>query len=57
LLDHISIIIAPRQKWKVKHTLSDIFFLAVVALIAGAEGWEEIKDFGKDKLCPSGKHH
>ena len=41
----------PRQKWKVKHTLSDIIFLAVVAVIAGAEGWEEIEDFGKDKLA------
>ena len=50
LLDHISIIKDPRQKWKVEHSLSDILFLAVVAVIAGAEGWEEIEDFGKDKL-------
>ena len=38
LLDHISIIKDPRQKWKVEHALSDILFLAVVAVIAGAEG-------------------
>ena len=51
LLDHKSIIKDPRQKWKVEHTLSEILFLAVVAVIAGAEGWEEIEDFGKDKLA------
>ena len=50
LFDHISIIKDPRQKWKVAHTLSDILFLSIVAVIAGAEGWEEIEDFGKDKL-------
>ena len=51
LLDHISIIKDPRQKWKVENTLSDILFLAVVAVIASAEGCEEIEDFGKDKLA------
>jgi predicted transposase YbfD/YdcC len=51
LLDYISIIKDPRQKCKVEHTLSDILFLAVVAVIAGLEGWEEIEDFGKDKLA------
>jgi predicted transposase YbfD/YdcC len=50
LLDHISIIKDPREKWKVKHTLSDILFFAVVAVIASADGWEEIKYFGKAKL-------
>jgi len=50
LLDHISIIKDPRQNWKVAHKLSDIIFLAIVGVIAGAEGWEEIEDFGRDKL-------
>ena len=45
LLDHISIIKDPRQKWKVEHTLSDILFLAVVAVIAGAEGLEGNRRF------------
>jgi predicted transposase YbfD/YdcC len=49
-LDRISIIKDPRQKWKVEHTVSDILFLAVVAIIPGAEGRKEIEDFGKDKL-------
>lgn len=50
LLDHISIIKKPRQKWKVEHTLFDILFSAVLGGIAGADGWEAIEDFGKDKL-------
>lgn len=50
LLDHITIINDPRQQWKVEHKLSDILFLAIVAVIGGAEGWEEIEDFGVDHL-------
>lgn len=50
LLDHISLIKDPRQSWKISHKLADIIFLTVTALIAGAEGWEEIEDFGTDHL-------
>lgn len=45
LLDHISIIKDPRQSWKISYKLADVIFLTVTALIAGAEGWEEIVDF------------
>ena len=30
-----------------KHLLLDIVAIAVCAVICGAEGWEEIEDFGK----------
>lgn len=50
LLGHISIIQDPRQSWKASHTLVDIVFLTVTAVIAGAEGWEAIEDFGDDNL-------
>lgn len=50
LLDHISVISDPRQAWKVEHSLTDIIFLMVTAVIAGAEGWEDIEDFGEDNL-------
>ena len=50
LLDHISIIREPRQEWKVIHKLSEILFLAITATIAGAEGWDEISDFGEDNI-------
>ena len=50
LLEHISIIRDPRQSWKIEHKLTDIIFLMVAAVIAGAEGWEDIEDFGHDHL-------
>jgi len=49
LLEHISVINDPRQDWKVTLSLSDIIFIAIVAVIGGAEGWEEIEYFGNDK--------
>ena len=67
LLDQISIIHDYRQSWKTSYTLADILFLTITAIIGGADGWEEIADFGEDHLdwlrlygdfdngCPS--HH
>ncbi|PMJ05897.1 hypothetical protein BCU63_10465, partial [Vibrio splendidus] len=49
-MDHISVIRDPRQAWKIEHTLTDIIFLTIAAVIAGAEGWEDIEDFGEDNL-------
>lgn len=49
LLDHLSVIKDFRQSGKVHHLLSDILFLMVAAVIAGAEGWEEIEDFGRER--------
>ncbi|PJE78770.1 hypothetical protein CI610_02276 [invertebrate metagenome] len=50
LIDQLSIISDPRQSWKVEHKLSDILLLTVCAVIAGAEGWEEIEGFGQERL-------
>ena len=33
-----------------RHELLDIIFLSVVAVLSGAQGWEDIQDFGKLKL-------
>ena len=49
-LSQISIISDPRQAWKIEHKLADILFLTITAVIGGAEGWEEIEDFGIDHL-------
>ncbi|WP_372198718.1 ISAs1 family transposase [Vibrio sp. 10N.286.52.E2] len=38
------------QAWKIKHTLTDIIFLTIAVVIASAEGWEDIEDFGEDNL-------
>lgn len=46
LMKHITIIPDYRQSWKVEHNLSDILLLTICAVIAGAEGWEDIEDFG-----------
>ncbi|WP_162149949.1 transposase family protein, partial [Nitrincola nitratireducens] len=39
-----------RQDWKVEHSLSYILLLTVCGVIAGAEGWEEIADFGEARI-------
>ena len=39
----------PRSDHTKQHLLLDIICLAVLAVIAGAEGWEDIEQFGKDK--------
>lgn len=39
----------PRMERTRRHLLSDILTLAVLAVIAGAEGWEDIEEFGHSK--------
>lgn len=50
LLNQLSIIREPRQPRKIHHNLVDLLFLAITAVISGCEGWQEIEDFGNDKL-------
>ena len=50
LLEHFKAVEDPRQIWKIDHQLFDIIFLTVTAVIAGAESWEEIQDFGEMRL-------
>ena len=49
LLDCFNAIEDPRIERTRVHSLSDILVLAVLAVIAGAEGWEDIEEFGKHK--------
>ncbi|OWS80080.1 hypothetical protein B7C52_12490 [Escherichia coli] len=49
-MEHISITPDYRQAWKVVHKLSDILLLTICAVISGAEGWEDIEDFGETHL-------
>jgi predicted transposase YbfD/YdcC len=39
----------PRIERTKRHQLVDILCLAVLAVIAGAEGWEEVEEFGRQK--------
>lgn len=50
LINQLSVIRDFRQPGKVQHELIDVLFLAITAVISGCEGWEEIEDFGNDKL-------
>jgi len=49
-ITHFSIIEDPRIERCKKHQLIDILFLSICAVMSGAEGWEDIEDFGKAKL-------
>ncbi len=49
-MEYISVIPDYRQAWKVEHKLSDILLLTICAVISGAEGREDIEDFGETHL-------
>src|SRR5439155_18181158 len=38
-----------RQQWKVRHLLTDIIGLSLLAVISGAESYEDIEDYGLSK--------
>ncbi len=49
-ISHFESLEDPRSHINKKHDLLDIVFLTVVAIISGAEGWKDIKQFGDSKL-------
>ena len=49
-LKHFNSITDPRIERCKKHELIDILLLAISAVLSGAEGWEDIEDFGRLKL-------
>ena len=49
-ISHFSSIPEPRIERCRKHELMDILFLSISAILCGADGWEEIEDFGRAKL-------
>ena len=49
-LKHFESITDPRIERCKKHNLLDILLLAISAVLSGAEGWEDIEDFGHLKL-------
>ena len=50
LIEKLSVLTDYRQPWKVVHKLSDIVLLVICAVIAGCDGWDEIEDFGRERL-------
>ncbi|MGR6840789.1 transposase family protein [Aliivibrio wodanis] len=49
-LTHFKLVSDSRIERCKKHDLLDILLLAICAVISGAEGWEDIEDFGHLKL-------
>ncbi len=49
LVERLTEIVDPRIERTKRHLLSDVLPLAVLAVIAGAERWEDIEEFGKQK--------
>ena len=49
ILDYFSTLKDPRVERNKLHSLSDIIVLAICAICSGADGWEAIEDFGKEK--------
>ncbi|NOX42482.1 MAG: ISAs1 family transposase [Gammaproteobacteria bacterium] len=51
LIEHFSPLDDPRINRNKSHALIDIIILTVSAMASGADGWEAIEDFGKEKLA------
>ena len=49
-ITHFSVLEDPRIERCKKHKLLDILFLTVSAVLSGAQGWEDIEEFGHAKL-------
>lgn len=50
LLSYVEGIKDPRSQRTQKHKFKDIIVIALLAVIAGAEGWEDIENYGQSKL-------
>ena len=51
LLAQLATIDDPRRDINMKHALLDSLFLTVSAVLSGAAGWKDSKDFGDEKLA------
>ena len=48
--EHFSQLEDPRIERNKLHQLPDITILVICAVVSGADGWEAIEEFGKEKL-------
>jgi predicted transposase YbfD/YdcC len=49
IIDYFSLLHDPRIRLKIQHNLVDIVVITICAVIAGAEDWMEISDYGRAK--------
>lgn len=50
ILAHFGEVPEPRQWAKIRYPLDEILFLTISAVISGCSEWDEIADFGEDKI-------
>ena len=50
LLNHLSGVPEPRQSAKIVYPLDEILFLTISAAVSACSEWDEIVDFGEDKI-------
>lgn len=50
LLNHLNEVPEPRQQAKIDYPLEEILLLTISAVVSGCSEWQEIVDFGEDKL-------
>jgi predicted transposase YbfD/YdcC len=51
ILDHFETLTDPRMARTRRHELTDIVIIAILAVICGAEGWEDIEDYAEVRLA------
>ena len=50
LMEHLSVLPDPRKETNRKHQLIDILMITVCAVMAGAQGWDEIEKWGIESV-------
>ena len=50
-LEHFEPLDDPRQSGKVWYPLDEVLLLCLLAVLAGADGWVEVEEFGQSKLA------
>lgn len=55
LIQHFSVIEDPRKAGLCDHLLIDMLVIAVLSVICGADGWDEIHDWGRSKEAMLGR--
>src|SRR5580698_10610669 len=50
ILGYLIHVTDPRKQTAVEHKLIDILAIAICAVISGGDGWDDIEQYGKQKL-------
>jgi predicted transposase YbfD/YdcC len=49
LFKHLEKLSDPRTGWTIKHEFIDIVVIAILAVLSGADGWNDIEEYGQSK--------